>query len=95
MSLILKKLVKLEGPAVEAFAYAKKETGWSDDRLFNTAINLFCIPIGAESHKMNERLFRAMVNYAESQRDLVAMQISASRKEAARPRGKGRPVKIA
>lgn len=95
MSTIIKKFITLKGSAVDCYYFAKRETGWSDEKLWDTMLLQLGMSLGMESRKLNQRLFEAIVEHAESQREILRMQIAATKQQAANgPRGRGRPIKI-
>lgn len=94
MSTVLKKFITLKGSAVDCYNFCKKETGWPDEKIWNVMLLQFGMALGMENRKLNQQMFAALTQYAETQRESIRMQIAASRKESQGPRGRGRPVKL-
>jgi len=95
MSLTIKKFITLKGSSVGCYNFCKRETGWSDEKLWANLLTYFGMALGKESRKLNHLLFLAMSEHAELERERLRMQIVTSRKQTATgPRGRGRAVKI-
>ncbi len=94
MSAVIKKFITLKGSSVDCYNFCKRETGWSDEKMWNTMLTQFGMALGMESRKVNQLLFQALMAHAESQRETFRVMVNQSKKEAAGPRGRGRAVKI-
>ena len=92
---VLKKYVVIKKPsAIQAYIYAKQETEWSDERLWESFLELFAMTLGTEYRKLKGKLFQSMLDYSEKQTEMVQMQIAAAKKDARASRRSGAPVKI-
>lgn len=90
----VKKFITLKGSAVDCYNFCKRETGWSDEKIWNTLLLQFGMALGMNHRKLNQELFEAMIRHADTQRESLRAEIAASKKQNGERKGRGRPVKI-
>lgn len=91
MSDKLRKFITLKGTAVDSYKLVKRETGFSDEKLWHVLLTALGPIVGPQVKRHNQMLFDALTSEVETKRELIEMEIAHTKRQGRRS---GPPVKI-